>query len=113
VDDTTHRITDSEAIYKPSRDGKLRKRSGVYASGLMATTEDNHTIALFQTNIGHAGEFTDEIFTHRPVDLPPQHSKTSSCEKRDTVLLKNSSNSRSTNFVSCLPCCNKASLKSG
>jgi hypothetical protein len=40
-------------------------RSGVYTSGVIATTKDNRAIVLFETNIGHAGEFIDSILHKR------------------------------------------------
>ena len=40
-------------------------RSGVYTSGVIATTQENHHIVLFETNIGHAGEFIDSILHKR------------------------------------------------
>lgn len=70
LDDTTHRIVDKKALIKTSRDGKVRERTGVYASGLLATL-DHHDIVLFHTNIGHAGEFIDDILASRPKGLPP------------------------------------------
>jgi transposase len=70
LDDTTHRILDQKSIIKTGRDGKTRERTGVYASGIIATIMDDHHIVLFQTNIGHAGEFIDDILSHRAADLP-------------------------------------------
>ena len=40
-------------------------RSGVYASGIIATLENNHNVVLFDTSIGHAGEFIDVILAYR------------------------------------------------
>jgi len=73
LDDTTHRILDQKEILKPQRKtGKLKKRTGIYASGLIATLENKHSIILFQTNIGHAGEWIDEILKRRdPGQAPP------------------------------------------
>jgi len=58
---------------KPQRKTKkLQKRTGVYASGLIATLENERHIVLFQTNIGHAGEWIDEILEKRdPGQAPP------------------------------------------
>lgn len=70
LDDTTYRILDKTTQTIVSRDGKARKRTGVYASGLIATVDD-HNIILFNTNIGHAGEFIDDILKDRPQHLPP------------------------------------------
>jgi rubredoxin len=72
LDDTTHRILDQQPILKKQRHSdKMRLRTGVYTSGLIATTQDNHCIVLFETNIGHAGEFIDSILTDRDKSLPP------------------------------------------
>jgi transposase len=69
LDDTTNRILDQKGIEKPCRNSdKMRMRTGVYTSGVIATiaTEtDSHTIVLFETNIGHAGEFIDSILINR------------------------------------------------
>lgn len=71
LDDTTHRILEQQAIEKKKRHSdKLQKRTGLYASGIIATTE-NRDIILFQTNIGHAGEFIDELLAKRQPDKPP------------------------------------------
>jgi len=73
LDDTTHRIIDQKEIIKEQRKtGKPQKRTGVYASGLIATLADGHEMVLFQTNIGHAGEWIDEILNKRdPGQAPP------------------------------------------
>lgn len=68
LDDTRYRILSEKSKLKTSRDGKVRQRSGVYASGVIASI-DEHSIVLYQTNIGHAGEFIDEILSKRPSDL--------------------------------------------
>jgi len=71
LDDTTHRILEQESIEKRNRkSGKLEKRTGLYASGIIATV-NGYDIVLFQTNIGHAGEFIDELLSQRQADLPP------------------------------------------
>jgi len=72
MDDTTHRILDQKPIMKKQRKGKKeRLRSGVYTSGIIATSIDDHPIILFETNIGHAGEFIDSILKQRDPDKPP------------------------------------------
>ena len=76
LDDTTHRIIEQEAIQKKMRhSNKLQTRTGLYASGIIASIEqqnEQHQIVLFQTNIGHAGEFIDEILKKRkPNKSPP------------------------------------------
>jgi hypothetical protein len=69
LDDTSNRILDQKAIEKPCRNSdKTRLRTGVYTSGVIATITtkaDTHSIVLFETNIGHAGEFIDDILTKR------------------------------------------------
>lgn len=72
IDDTTHRILSQSSIQKKKRGSdKLQTRTGVYASGLIATI-DEQDIILFQTNIGYAGEFFDELLEKRtPRQAPP------------------------------------------
>ena len=66
VDDTTNRILDAKPIEKKVRNSdKTRTRTGVYTSGVIATLADNREIVLFETNIGHAGEFIDNILHKR------------------------------------------------
>ena len=66
LDDTTHRILDQTSIEKKVRNSdKTQLRTGVYTSGVIATTADNRDIVLFETNIGHAGEFIDSILHKR------------------------------------------------
>ena len=66
LDDTTHRILDQKPIEKKIRNSdKTRIRKGIYTSGVIATTTDGRDIVLFETNIGHAGEFIDSILTNR------------------------------------------------
>lgn len=73
LDDTTHRILDQKEIIKLQRKTKKpTKRTGTYASGLIATLESGHDVVLFQTNIGHAGEWIDEVLEKRdPGQAPP------------------------------------------
>jgi transposase len=72
LDDTTHRILDAKPVEKAVRNSdKIRLRSGIYTSGVIATLKDNNTIVLFETNIGHAGEFIDSIL----------HKRSQSCGK--------------------------------
>ena len=71
LDDTTHRILDQKAVEKKKRNSDQQQtRTGLYASGIIATA-DQHEIVLFQTNIGHAGEFIDELLEKRQPDKPP------------------------------------------
>lgn len=66
LDDTTNRILEAKPIEKAVRNSdKTRMRSGVYTSGVIASTKDNRAIVLFETNIGHAGEFIDSILHKR------------------------------------------------
>ena len=66
LDDTTNRILDAKPIEKKARNSdKMRTRTGVYTSGVIATLTDNRDIVLFETNIGHAGEFIDSILHKR------------------------------------------------
>ena len=70
LDDTTNKILDAKPVLKKRRgSNKEMLRTGVYSSGLIATLKDKD-IVLFQTNIGHAGEFIDEILDRRKEDLP-------------------------------------------
>jgi len=72
IDDTGNRILDQTGKQLPDRrTGKPRHRTGIYSSALMAWTETQQTLVLFNTNIGHAGEWLDEIIQHRPGGLPP------------------------------------------
>lgn len=91
LDDTKNRILNQTAVMKKSRDGKTRERTGVYTSGLIATVAQ-HNIILFQTNIGHAGEFIDEILQKRPADLaePILMSDALSANKPSKVMVKTS-----------------------
>ena len=71
IDDTGHRILTETSVERPNRNGKgTRTRTGVYASGLIATLEYEQQIVLFKTNIGHSGEWIDEILTERMAELP-------------------------------------------
>ena len=72
LDDTTNRILDAKPLMKKVRNSdKTRLRTGVYTSGVIATTASNRHIVLFETNIGHAGEFIDSIL----------HKRSQSCAK--------------------------------
>ena len=71
LDDTTNRILNQGPTQKPDRKtGQLKTRSGIYTSGVMATLASGAEILLFQTNIGHAGEWIDQILKDRPPDAP-------------------------------------------
>ncbi len=69
LDDTKHRILSATEIQKPDRKtGKQKKRKAVNASGIIATLADDKIIVLFETSIGHAGEFLDSLLKQRPFD---------------------------------------------
>ena len=71
LDDTTNRILNQGPIEKPDRKtGQMKTRTGIYTSGGMATLENGVEILLFQTNIGHGGEWIDQILKERPPDAP-------------------------------------------
>lgn len=71
LDDTTNRILDAGKEMIPDRrTGKPKERSGVYTSGIIAETEGKK-IVLFNTNIGHAGDFIDDILRNRNPHAPP------------------------------------------
>ena len=66
LDDTTNRILTQKPVDKPNRrTGKLQSRSGIYTSGVLATLAGGEICVLYQTNIGHAGEWLDEILAAR------------------------------------------------
>lgn len=65
LDDTTNRILEQKPVVKKSRDGRERLRSGIYTSAVLAITDDDRRLVLFQTNVGHAGEFMQEILNAR------------------------------------------------
>ena len=72
LDDTRNRILDQGTVLKPDRrTGKPKPRNGIYTSGVIATLASGHQCVLFQTNIGHAGEWIDEILAPRSQDSPP------------------------------------------
>jgi len=88
LDDTTHQIIDQKEIIKPQRKTKKpTRRTGTYASGLIATLEEGNDITLFQTNIGHAGEWIDEVLEKRETDRQPPiiMSDALSCNKPSEV----------------------------
>ena len=72
LDDTTNRILDQKGgTQKPDRrTGTLKSRTGVYSSGVLATLAEGQQTALFETNIGHAGEWLDSLLAHRDRDAP-------------------------------------------
>lgn len=68
LDDTTHRILRQEPVLK-TRGGKQRLRTGVYTSAALALLYEQRVV-LFQTNVGHAGEWVEELLASRSADLP-------------------------------------------
>ena len=72
LDDTTNRILNQNTIMKPDRKtGQPKPRSGIYTSGVIATLANGQACVLFQTNIGHAGEWIDEVLSSRSAQAPP------------------------------------------
>jgi len=70
MDDTHNRILLQQPETRPNRNGKgERIRTGVYSSGLIAMTQEDREIVLFETSLGHAGEFIDSILKYRPEGL--------------------------------------------
>lgn len=71
MDDTSNRIIKQQPVIKPNRNGKgERSRTGVYTSGIIALLATGERIVLYETNVGHAGEFLDDILKNRSPDLP-------------------------------------------
>lgn len=83
LDDTTNRILNKVPIEK-TRNGKTQWRSGVYTSACLAllneqtaqkteppdkAEEITRRLVLFQSNIGHAGEWLDELLRTRDSHL--------------------------------------------
>lgn len=72
LDDTTNRIIDQTGKELPDRRTKKpRHRTGIYTSAVVASVEGGHSMVLFKTNIGHAGEWLDEILQSRQATAPP------------------------------------------
>ena len=71
LDDTTNRILEQKPVMKKSRDGRERLRSGIYTSAVLAIDDDKRRLVLFQTNVGHAGEFMQEILSNRDAARAP------------------------------------------
>ena len=73
LDDTSNRILGQKPLIKKQRNSdKTRLRTGVYTSGVIATTLDDQHIVLFETNIGYAGEFINSILSKRDmINSPP------------------------------------------
>jgi hypothetical protein len=76
VDDTPNRILEQQPELREKRNGSGSQwRTGVYSSGLIAFTQEGEKtreIVLFETSLGHAGEWLDEILAKRdPILSPP------------------------------------------
>lgn len=68
LDDTTHRILRQGPVTK-TRGGRKRVRTGVYTSAVLALAEQR--LVLFQTSVGHAGEWVEELLARRDAASPP------------------------------------------
>ncbi len=72
IDDTRNRILDQGSVIKPDRrTGKPKERRGVYTSALIGELSGGQRCILYQTNIGHAGEWLDEVLRARSPTAPP------------------------------------------
>jgi transposase len=71
LDDTPHRILEQQPEERANRNGKgTRVRTGIYSSGIVAYTQTDQEIVLFETSLGHAGEFIDSLLKKRDKTLP-------------------------------------------
>lgn len=71
LDDTPHRILEQQPEERANRNGSgTRIRTGVYSSGIIAYTSADQEIVLFETSLGHAGEFIDSLLKKRDQTLP-------------------------------------------
>jgi len=65
-DDTGNKILNQDPVIKKRRGSdKDQIRTGIHTSGIISVLEDGREIILYKTGINHAGEFIDEILTHR------------------------------------------------
>lgn len=72
LDDTGNRVLDQTGKQIPDRRTKKPKhRTGVYTSAVIATLDTGQSVYLFKTNIGHAGEWLDQILHSRQTTAPP------------------------------------------
>lgn len=89
LDDTTNKINNQEAIIKKARrSDKERVRTGIYTSGVIATTPDSHKLVLYETNVGHAGEFIDDILKNRSPGLSPPILMSDALSNNQPTVLK-------------------------
>lgn len=75
-DDTTARVLEmtAEARAEALPAGAREDRTGVFTTGIVATTGAGHRIALFMTGPRHAGENLAQVLEHRePARPPPVH----------------------------------------
>jgi transposase len=71
LDDTPNRILEQQPEERANRNGQgTRIRTGVYSSGIVAYTQTDQEIVLFETSLGHAGEFIDSLLKKRDRSLP-------------------------------------------
>lgn len=71
-DDTRNKILDSKPELRPNRrTKKLKERKGIFTSGMYVETKFGKKIILYRTNIGHSGEWLDEVLQTRANDSPP------------------------------------------
>lgn len=68
IDDTTNRILQQEPVLK-TRAGKQRWRTGVYSSVCVAILACDKRLILYQTSVGHGGEWIEEILQGRDSQL--------------------------------------------
>lgn len=71
IDDTSNKILKIKPEKRASlKDGKVRERTGVYTSGLIAGFNQGNKIVLFDTSIRHVGEYFHGIYSKRDDNLP-------------------------------------------
>ena len=70
-DDTTMKVLELTAEQRAAAlADEETERTGVFTSGIIATTED-HRVALFFTGAKHAGENLSDVLARRAAELPP------------------------------------------
>lgn len=69
-DDTVNKILGNKPEKRNRRsDNALVTRSGNYTTTVISYGSDRPAIVTFKTNLGHAGEFLDEVLSTRPINL--------------------------------------------